>query len=261
MHRFAELDHRHGVVAAPVVAGHGVEVFSAHHIAARLGTVLQFHQRQLAHMVSCSRGQHHTFIGQGQRVESGQDVGRQQGGQVQARAVKTGFVVGGHAGLPAKGLEVVRHRADHVGLAVEQVDAAVTVEIDGVVFECASDNGRIKVFSDVDSFLKYVAKAAEAGDGVYNVEIDTGALLASSVPSNMVTWAQSQITRLNKVKTAQAAVIDALDEQLGFMVGWEAGNAAQQAKKAETEAQKVAVTTDIAAIDTEVARLAVIAAG
>lgn len=136
-----------------------------------------------------------------------------------------------------------------------------TVEIDGVVFECASDNGRIKVFSDVDSFLKYVAKAAEAGDGVYNVEIDTGALLASSVPSNMVTWAQSQITRLGKVKTAQQGVILALDEQLGFMVGWESGNAAQQAKKAETEAQKVAVTTDIAAIDTEVARLAVIAAG
>lgn len=143
----------------------------------------------------------------------------------------------------------------------KQLRLVGTVDIDADTFECASDNGRIKVFSDVDGFLKYVAKAAEAGDGVYNVEVDTGALLASSVPSNMVTWAQSQITRLGKVKLAQQGVIVTLDEQLGFMVGWESGNAAQQAKKAETEAQKVAVTTDIAAIDAEVARLTVIAAG
>lgn len=135
-----------------------------------------------------------------------------------------------------------------------------TVEINSVVYECASDNGRVKVFSDVDGFLKYVARAAEAGDGVYTVEIDTGALLASSVPSNMVTWAQSQITRLNKVKTAQNAVIVGLDDQLGFMVGWENGNAAQQDKKAETQAQKVAVQTDIAAIDAELLRLADIVA-
>lgn len=135
------------------------------------------------------------------------------------------------------------------------------VTIDADTFQCASDAGTIKVFGDVDGFLKYVAKAAESGDGVYNVEVDTGALLASSVPSNMVTWAQGQITRLGKVKTAQNAVITKLDEQLGFMVGWENGNAAQQAKKLEVQNQRACVVTDIAAIDAEVARLTVIANG
>lgn len=131
-----------------------------------------------------------------------------------------------------------------------------TVTIGADAFECAADNGKIKVFGDVDGFLKYVAKAAEKGDGVYNVEVDTGALLASSVPSNMESWAQAQITRLGKVKTAQNAVIADLDNQLTFMVGWESGNMAQQEKKAEVQAQKAAVVTDIAAIDAELLRLA-----
>ena len=41
-------------------------------------------------------------------------------------------VVGGHAGLPAVGHKVVGHRADHIGFAVEEVDPAVAVEVDGV---------------------------------------------------------------------------------------------------------------------------------
>jgi hypothetical protein len=135
------------------------------------------------------------------------------------------------------------------------------VTIDADTYQCASDTGTVKVFSDVDGFLKYVARAAEAGNGVYNVEVDTGALLASSVPSNMVTWAQAQITRLGKVKTSQTDLIAKLDSQLGLMVGWENGNAAQQAKKSEVQAQRACLVTDIAAIDTEVARLTVIAAG
>lgn len=128
-------------------------------------------------------------------------------------------------------------------------------------FQCAADGGTVKIFGDVDSFLKYVSKVAESGDGSYTVEVDTGNLLASSVPANMVTWAQGQIIKLNKTKTAQQAVITKLDEQLGFMIGWENGNAAQQAKKLEVQAQRAAVVTDIAAIDAEVIRLNVIAAG
>lgn len=136
-----------------------------------------------------------------------------------------------------------------------------TVQIGATNYEVASDFGKIKVFPDVDSFLKAAAKAAEKGNGVYNVEVDTGALLASSVPSDMRTWADAQIIRLNKAKVLQQAVIAEIDNQLDLMVGWESGNAAQQAKKAEVTAQRAAVVTDIAAIDTEVARLAVIAAG
>lgn len=133
--------------------------------------------------------------------------------------------------------------------------------IGAVEYELAGDSGKLKTFSDVDSFLKFAAKAAEKGNGIYQVEVETGALLASSVPADMQSWAESQIVRLNKAKVSQQAVIASLDDQLGLMVGWENGNAAQQAKKVETQAQRACVVTDIAAIDTELARLAVIAAG
>ncbi len=136
-----------------------------------------------------------------------------------------------------------------------------TVQIGATVYEVATDSGKLKTFADVDSFLKAAAKAAEKGNGVYTVEVDTGALLASSVPADMQSWAEAQIVRLNKAKVSQQALIVSIDDQLGLMVGWENGNAAQQAKKLETQAQRACVVTDIAAIDTEVARLAVIAAG
>lgn len=133
------------------------------------------------------------------------------------------------------------------------------VTIDGTLYECANDSGSIKTFGDIDDYLKYVAKACEKGDGVYTVSADTGSLLASSVATNMQVWAANQIVKLGRAKTKQEAVVVKLDASLSLMVGWEAGNAAQQARKAELEAQKVAVNTDIAAIDTEVARLTVIA--
>lgn len=138
---------------------------------------------------------------------------------------------------------------------------AGTVQIGAITYDVASDSGKLKTFTDVDSFLKYAAKAAEKGNGVYAVEVDTGSLLASSVPADMQSWADSQIVRLNKAKISQQALIVQIDDQLGLMVGWENGNAAQAVKKAETQAQRACVVTDIAAIDTEIARLAVIAAG
>lgn len=136
-----------------------------------------------------------------------------------------------------------------------------TMTIGASTYEIASDSGKVKVFSDVDSFLKFAAKAAEKGNGIYSVEVDTGVLLASSVPADLQSWADAQIIRLNKAKITQQSVISNIDDMLGLMVGWENGNAAQQAKKLEVQAQRAAVVTDIAAIDTEVARLAVIAAG
>lgn len=128
-------------------------------------------------------------------------------------------------------------------------------------FDLATDNGKVKTFTDVDSFLKFAAKVSEKGNGIYSVEVETGVLLASAVPGDLKAWANSQITRLNKAKTSQQGVIAGIDDQIGLMVGWENGNASQQAKKAETQAQRAAVVTDVAAIDTELARLAVIAAG
>ncbi len=136
-----------------------------------------------------------------------------------------------------------------------------TVSIGANHYDMASDTGKLKIFTDVDSFLKQAAKCVEKGSGVYTVDVDTLALLASSVPSDMVSYANAQMVRLNKTKLGQQALITTIDDQLGLMVGWESGNAAQQTKKAETQAQRACVVTDIAAIDTEVARLAVIAAG
>jgi hypothetical protein len=127
-------------------------------------------------------------------------------------------------------------------------------------YECAADNGKIKTFGDLDDFLKYTAKAAEVGNGVYSLEVDTGAVLASAVPNDVVAWSEAQIVRLNKVKTGQNAVIAAIDTQLALMVGWDTGNTAQQAKLAETQAQRACVVTDVAAIDTEIARLTLIVA-
>lgn len=138
---------------------------------------------------------------------------------------------------------------------------SATMTVGGTVFEVAADSGKLKMFSDVDGFLKFAAKCAEKGNGVYSVEVDTKSLLASSVPNDMQSWADAQIIRLNKAKLTQQAVISDIDDQLGLMVGWENGNAAQQYKKTETQAQRDCVVTDISAIDAEVARLTVIANG
>ena len=136
---------------------------------------------------------------------------------------------------------------------------AATMTIGATSYEVAGDNGKLKTFSDVDSFLKFAAKSAEKGDGVYLVSVDTGALLASKVPNDMKAWAGNQAITLGKIKNAQNAVIADIDSQMSLMVGWETGNAAQQAKKIEVTAQRVAVVTDVAAIDTEIARLTIIA--
>ena len=133
-----------------------------------------------------------------------------------------------------------------------------SVTIAGVEYEVASDSGKIKSFTDVDGFLKFAAKAAEKGDGVYQVSIDTGSILASKVPNDMKAAAGSQILTLGKTKVNQTAVIADIDDALALMVGWEAGNQAQQAKKTETQAQRAAVVTDVAAIDAEVIRLTAI---
>lgn len=135
------------------------------------------------------------------------------------------------------------------------------VTIGATEYDIATDAGKVKVFGDVDSFLKTAAKIAEKGNGSYSVTVDTGTVLASSVPSDMKSWAEAQIIRLNKAKLTQQATIESVDDQLGLMVGWENGNAAQQAKKAEVQAQRACVVNDISAIDTEIARLQVIAAG
>ena len=132
------------------------------------------------------------------------------------------------------------------------------ITVDATTYDVADDKGKIKTFRDVDGFLKFAAKAAEKGDGVYSVSVDTGSLLASKVPNDLKAAAGSQIVTLGKAKVSQTAVIADIDATLALMVGWDVGNTAQQVKLAETQAQRAAVVTDVAAIDAEVVRLTAI---
>ena len=54
-HFAPQLNHRHGVVAGPVVARDGVEVFGARHVGGRIATVFQFHQGQRASVLGARR--------------------------------------------------------------------------------------------------------------------------------------------------------------------------------------------------------------
>jgi len=129
------------------------------------------------------------------------------------------------------------------------------ITIDGVEFEAAANNGKIQVFRDIDAFVKYAAACVENPTGTYEVSIETGVFLVDSVPADVQKWAAAEIVRLGTKKTAQEAVLAGLDGQLALIVGWESGNQLQQAKKAETTAQKTAVQGDVAEIDAEITRL------
>src|SRR6185312_6951238 len=62
-------------------------------------------------------------------VEGGQNVGPQQGGQVQLGGIEADWIGGRHARVPAERVQVVGHGADGVGRAVHQIDLAGAVEI------------------------------------------------------------------------------------------------------------------------------------
>lgn len=125
----------------------------------------------------------------------------------------------------------------------------------------AADSGKVKTFGDLDAVVRTMSKLAESSNGVYALTVDTGDLFASSVPTDIVASYEATAIRLGKVKVKQQAVSAALSETLTLMTGWENGNAAQVARKAEVTDQKAAVDADIAAIDAEVARLQALIAG
>ena len=139
---FTEFDHRQGVVAAPVVACDDVKILRASDVGGRCEPVLQHHQRQWSRVFQ-SDTIHHGALGyEGAHIEGGHDVGRQQFAQVFGRGHHFDGVVRGHAGLPAKSHEVIRHRTDHIHGAVDQVDVAVAVEIHRVATPAAGNELR-----------------------------------------------------------------------------------------------------------------------
>jgi len=129
------------------------------------------------------------------------------------------------------------------------------VKVGADEYQIANDGGSVKVFSQVDDLAKMASKVCEAGDGKYTIKLETGALLASAVPADIIKDAQAKVLKLGKTKTMQNEVVTKLAAQLTAMAGWDVGNVGQQAKFGEVTAQKAAVLSDIAAIDAEVARL------
>lgn len=128
-------------------------------------------------------------------------------------------------------------------------------------YDLAGDNGKIKSFSQIDDYIKYVAQAAPISNGTYSIACATGTILAASIPSDLKKDAQNKIVQLNRRKTAQQAVLAAINAELTLMAGWENGNALQAAKKAETEVQKTVVTNDISAIDAQITRYQAVVGG
>lgn len=130
-----------------------------------------------------------------------------------------------------------------------------TVTVGAAEYDLASNNGKLKMFSDVDDLVKYIASAAPVGSGSYSIAIHTGVVLAASVPTDLVAAAAAKVVKLQAIKIAQTAVIAEIDAQLALMAGWGSGSPLQVAKLAETQTQKATVTADIAAIDAEIVRL------
>lgn len=129
------------------------------------------------------------------------------------------------------------------------------VSVGGVEYDLAGTNGKLKLFTDADDLVKYIASAAPAGSGTYPVLIHTGSTLAAAVPSDLVKAAAAKVVKLQAAKVAQTAVIAEIDAQLALMVGWASGSSLQVAKLNETNTQRAAVVADIAAIDAEIVRL------
>lgn len=137
----------------------------------------------------------------------------------------------------------------------------VNVAVDGVDYQVATDAGKIRVFGDIDSAVKAIAKIDETNDGEYSVNVETGSLFASPAPANVEAYYEGLIAKLGKAKTSQQAKSAELAALLASMVGWDTGNAAQVARFEEVTAQKACVDADILAIDAEVVRLTALLPG
>lgn len=134
-----------------------------------------------------------------------------------------------------------------------------TVMVDGTAYEVAAENGKLKRYGDVDSFVKDVAANFPTNNGTYAVSVETGLVLVQSLPSDLKKDAAAKVIKLNGKKTAQQAVVTKLDADLLLMAGWENGNALQVARFNEVTTEKATVVNDIAAIDDLIAHFTAIA--
>ena len=132
---FGQLGHGHGVEERAVVAGDGVEVAGTDDVAGRVGAVGQVHQ-------------HQRLVGR-QRQRAGDAGGAQVGdAQLGLRAAgqqRGGIgILGQRDGvievavlLPAVDGQEACHAADGINRAVDQIDAAIAVEVGGIAADAA----------------------------------------------------------------------------------------------------------------------------
>lgn len=126
------------------------------------------------------------------------------------------------------------------------------------LFDVADDSGKIKVFQTVDAAIRFAAQVSEDGMGRYKVDAKSNLLYATKVPANIYTDAENKVVKLTKVRLVQVekgAALSALVGVGGAYYGWDNGNAAQQARYAETYEQINALDADVSAIDDEIVRL------
>lgn len=130
---------------------------------------------------------------------------------------------------------------------------------DYIVLTFADENGKVKKFATIDAVVKALSQVDEAGDGQYAIgSIETGAFFSSNVPADVYRDAENKVVKLTKVAVAQTAKRGALADLIGeggAYFGWNAGNAAQRARYAETQAQIVSLDADSVAIMAEITRL------
>lgn len=122
-------------------------------------------------------------------------------------------------------------------------------------YDLAGPNGKLRLFTDIDDFIKFVAGSIPAGSGDYSVTIKTGTVLAAAVPTDLVKAAAAKVIKLQAAKVAQTGVLADIDAQIALMAGWENGSPLQVAKLAEAQTQRASVVVDMAAIDAEIVRL------
>lgn len=130
-------------------------------------------------------------------------------------------------------------------------------------FDIADDSGKIKVFQTADDAIRFGAMVSEDPKGRYSVSVESGAIYATKVPANIYTDAENKVTKLTKVRASQVEKQGALEALIGVggaYHGWDNGNAAQQARYAETVEQIGVIESDVDAIDAEIVRLNAIVA-
>lgn len=138
-------------------------------------------------------------------------------------------------------------------------DFAVTVKVGATLATCdtdiCGDNGKIKVFKDVDDFIKSASKVGAFASTFTPAFANVVALEPRPFTGDIIKRAQAQILSFNKQRTTALETAAVYATELNLMPN---GTLAEQALKAEKQNQKDAVDSLAAWLAAEVVRLTAI---